>query len=460
MKIKIQLVIDGENQSVTEDVFCLERQELSAETLGMTLEESKAINSEIQKKMVDHQIKDFLTHNRFCPCCGKVCSLKGYHTLDYRTLFGKLCLRSPRLLACACQPSAQSSFSPLTSILAEHISPELSYLESKWASLMSYGMTVKLLEDVLPLKAHPASVIHTVQKVSERLEVELGEERLIFIEGCQRDWDQLPRPDTPIVVSLDGGYIHAREGTNRKAGWFEAIVGKSLQEGHESRRFGYVTYDTKPTRRLYEMLNNQGLQMNQELTFLTDGGDNVRSLPLYLSPRSEHFLDWFHITMKITVIKQMSKNTLGKKYEDFEKKFERIKWFIWHGNVFQALQLLDSCVFDLESEDEEKEQKNDKLYKQVEEFYQYIQVNSTFIPNYADRYNHGETISSSIAESTVNELISKRMAKKQQMRWTKKGAHLLLQVRIKTIDHALRPSFEKWYPNMRRKQAKLLPLAA
>ena len=120
------------------------------------------------------------------------------------------------------------------------------------------------------------------------------------------------------------------------------------------------------------MLNNQGLQMNQELTFLTDGGDNVRNLPLYLSPRSEHFLDWFHITMKITVIKQMSKNTLGKKYEDFEKKLERIKWFIWHGNVFQALQLLDSCVFDLESEDEEKEQKNDKLYKQVEEFYQYI----------------------------------------------------------------------------------------
>ncbi|MEI6188310.1 MAG: ISKra4 family transposase, partial [Alphaproteobacteria bacterium] len=93
-------------------------------------------------------------------------------------------------------------------------------------------------------------------------------------------------------------------------------------------------------------------------------------------------------------------------------------------------------------------------------FYQYIQVNSTFIPNYADRYNHGKTISSSIAESAVNELISKRMAKKQQMRWIKKRVHLLLQVRIKTLDQALRHSFEKWYPNMRREHANLLPLVA
>ncbi|MEI6628179.1 MAG: ISKra4 family transposase, partial [Alphaproteobacteria bacterium] len=327
MKIKIQLIIDNENQSVTEDILCFERQELSAETLGLTLEEAKTINSEIQKKMVDHQIKDFLAHHRFCQCCGKKLSIQGYHSLIYRTIFGKICLNSPRLLTCKCKPQSRSSFSPLPLVLTKHISPELSYLEAKWASLMSYGMTVKLLEEVLPLKIHSSSIFNNLEKVSTRLETELEEEKPFFITGCQQEWDQLPRPGVPITVSLDGGYIHAREGANRKAGWFEAIVGKSLQEGHESRRFGYVTdYDTKPTRRLHEMLNNQGLQMNQELTFLTDGGDNVRNLPLYLSPRSEHFLDWFHITMKITVIKQMSKNTLGKKYEDFEKKFERIKW--------------------------------------------------------------------------------------------------------------------------------------
>jgi hypothetical protein len=50
-------------------------------------------------------------------------------------------------------------------------------------------------------------------------------------------------------------------------------------------------------------------------------------------------------------------------------------------------------------------------------------------PNYGERYRYGEAIATGFVESTVNQVISKRMVKKQQMRWTKKGAHLLLQVR-------------------------------
>lgn len=343
--------------------------------------------------------------------------IKGYHPLIYRTLFGKICIKSPRLLACKCKDQQQSSFSPLSQVLEEHISPEFSYLESKWASLMSYGMTVKLLEEVLPLETHPSSVCHNIQNVSTRLEKELAEENPVFIKGCQRDWDQLPRPDAPITVSLDGGYVHAREGNNRKAGWFEAIVGKSLQEGHVSKRFGYVTnYETHPERKIHEMLQNQGLQMNQDITFLTDGGDTVRDLPLYLIPRSEHILDWFHVTMRITVIKQMSKGPMGKDYQDFEKKIESLKWFLWHGIVFQAREILESLIFDLEEYSENKEHKKYKLCCTVSEFDKYIESNSHFIPNYGERYRNGELVSSSLAESTVNEVLSRRMAKKQQMR--------------------------------------------
>jgi len=45
----------------------------------------------------------------------------------------------------------------------------------------------------------------------------------------------------------------------------------------------------------------------------------------------------------------------------------------------------------------------------------------------------------------VNQVISKRFVKKQQMRWTKKGAHLLLQVRAQVLNEDLRPTFERWY---------------
>jgi hypothetical protein len=40
------------------------------------------------------------------------------------------------------------------------------------------------------------------------------------------------------------------------------------------------------------------------------------------------------------------------------------------------------------------------------------------------------------------------MVKKQPMCWTKKGAHLLLQVRTHVINKALHKTFERWYGAM------------
>ena len=56
-----------------------------------------------------------------------------------------------------------------------------------------------------------------------------------------------------------------------------------------------------------------------------------------------------------------------------------------------------------------------------------------------------ERISSCLAEPTVNVVISKRFAKRQQMQWTLRGAHPLLQTRTRALDGSLRPLFERWY---------------
>jgi hypothetical protein len=78
-----------------------------------------------------------------------------------------------------------------------------------------------------------------------------------------------------------------------------------------------------------------------------------------------------------------------------------------------------------------------KLVKAVQEFHRYIMANKAFIPNYGDRYRHGETISTAFVESTVNYVVSKRFVKKQQMRWTRHGAHLLLQTRVQVLNDDL-----------------------
>ena len=451
MQIKLQIIISDNNKSIKKDVICIERENLSVETLGLTLNESKLLTSNVQKIMTEYQVLCALPSQRKCPCCGKMRSINGYNVLTYRTLFGKLHLRSPRLHECGCDSKA-GTFSPLAKILNERTSPELKYLQSKWASLMTLGTTEKLLEEVFPIQTHTSSILYNTHQVATRLEKELSDERYMFIDGCPYEWAKLPIPEPALTVGIDGGYVHGREGENRKAGWFEVIVGKSMQEEKPSKRFGFVVdYDEKPKRRLYEVLKSQGLQMNQAITFLSDGGDTVRNLQLYLSPTAEHILDWFHITMRITVMQQMAKGVVIEKDDhlDLNKELDSVKWYLWHGNTFKALRNIDSLIFDLDSRFyDTKDSKGKKLLQTLEEFETYIQNNKNCIPNYGDRYRHNETISTAFVESTVNEVITKRMVKKQQMRWTKKGAHLLLQVRIQALNRELKNCFYKWYPNM------------
>jgi hypothetical protein len=43
--------------------------------------------------------------------------------------------------------------------------------------------------------------------------------------------------------------------------------------------------------------------------------------------------------------------------------------------------------------------------------------------------------------------LHRRMVKRQQMRWTPRGAHLLLQVRTRVLDDELTAAFRRWYPS-------------
>ena len=57
-------------------------------------------------------------------------------------------------------------------------------------------------------------------------------------------------------------------------------------------------------------------------------------------------------------------------------------------------------------------------------------------------------------ESTINQVVSRRFVKKQQMQWTLKGAHLLLQTRTKVLNNELEDVFRCWFPRFRPKAQK------
>lgn len=48
----------------------------------------------------------------------------------------------------------------------------------------------------------------------------------------------------------------------------------------------------------------------------------------------------------------------------------------------------------------------------------------------------------------MNVVVGKRFSKRQQMRWSRRGAHLMLQTRTRVLDHTLRAKFQSWYPGL------------
>src|SRR5260370_36439877 len=195
---------------------------------------------------------------------------------------------------------------------------------------------------------------------------------------------------------------------------------------------------------VFELLKSQGMAANQQVTFLTDGGTDVRELPLYLNPQAEHLIDWFHITMRLTVMNQIARALEDKVGAEASRQLERLTWFLWHGNVFCALQVVGDLEIDLDVDDAGPGRR--KLVKAIARFGRYLEANTEWIPNYRERYRSGEAISNAFVESAVNQVVSKRMVKKQHLRWSQRGAHLLLQIRTRVLNDDLAGDFRSCYP--------------
>jgi hypothetical protein len=452
MKCKIQVTLEDEQGQIqVEDVIRLDKNVSDpGYCAGLSLQESKQLLKILQEKIVLFEAQAYADTHRDCPCCHKKRRTKDCRYIQYKTLFGTVVIPSLRLYNCKCSNNTEKTFNILRDWLPQHVSPELQYIETKWASYMAYEKTAKLLRDVLPISAshNGVTIRNHLYKTAKQQESEL-ENKPICISGCINEWEKLPKPDKPITVGIDGGYV--RSWSDKKAN-FEVIIGKSFSETKAAKRFGFVqTLDDHPQRRLLHTLKNQGMQENQQITFLSDGADNVRDLQYIMHPEAEYVLDWFHVTMRFTVLNQFAQGFIKsdpKEGEEVKKNLESAKWHLWHGNVEETLEHLEDCY--VICEDEEIQHKNKKkLQNHLEEMSTYIENNRGLIPNYGERWRYGETIATSFVESTVNEVVTKRMVKKQQMQWTPKGAHYLLQTRTAVLNGDLAKHFESWYPGIK-----------
>ena len=191
--------------------------------------------------------------------------------------------------------------------------------------------------------------------------------------------------------------------------------------------------------RLDQFLTASGVSQEQRVTIFTDGAGEFENAVNGASRPICPILDWFHIAMKFRAMEQtalkhpdlLAPNGLGLREE-----LASCKWLVWHGKASKAVARLmrmhDAFGFI-------PEERFSTLSWNLRQTFWYLRSNAQYLVNYARRHNKGLPISSSIAESAVNEIVSWRMAKKRQMRWSDEGAHLLAQVRVHELNGELRP---------------------
>jgi len=394
-----------------------------------------------------------------CPSCGRRYAHKDERRLVMRTLYGKMSVANPRWWRCPCsgEGGRRSSFTPLARLLPERSTPELTLIEATFAAHMSYTAAGALLGRLVPLGrvVHGNEARRHVHKIGERLDAELvdNEDCLITIPP----WVSLPVPEMPLVVTIDGGYVHSSEQTSRRDDWFQAVCGTVTRHDGRVRRFGFVpNVDTHPRRRIHETLLAQGMQPNQLVTFVSDGAPDLAGWTDLMNTNADYVLDWFHIAMRFTVLANTMKglrfdpefvdepDDVHGLIDGLHRDVTSAKWYLWHGNYHRAEQL--SCDLSCGLYGCQHSDARTKTEKFLDELRGYLRRNRGVIPSYSERHLAGEPISSATAEATVNQVIAKRMVKKQQMRWTPTGAHHILQIRTHVLDNQLDHDINRWHP--------------
>jgi hypothetical protein len=176
------------------------------------------------------------------------------------------------------------------------------------------------------------------------------------------------------------------------------------------------------------------------VTAFTDGCHGPRSILADAGVTTRPIADWFHIAMRLQHAKLAASGLptdepshTGAK-ATIATEVERLHWRIWNGKAKNAQKTFDRIrkVMHLckgERGHRTRGVASRKLWHALQEIDQYLRSQSARLVNYAVRYRAGMRVGTAVTEGTANFLVNRRMKKSQQMRWSRRGADLVLQVR-------------------------------
>ena len=422
--------------------------------VGLSIEEGKKIMTALQSAVVNHEAETYSLFRRVCPDCQTFRPVKDYTARRIRTVFGTVEVRNPRWVLCrVCHPGIVGAFAPLKEICPDRATVELMELTARLGSMMPYRQAAKVLAEFLPIE--PTETHATVRKrtirIGERLDDQIAQEerRARSHQTEERRQLEMHLPGDrrkEFVISIDTA--HVRSADPNSARNFELVVARCGRGGRgetDGRYFVTGRTDQQAIRdRTLHALRREGYCGFGDVTVISDGAEILKRLPRAMPKPTAHIIDWFHIAMKIQPMQQIANHLTRSNSDRAEelltigREIRAVKWRLWHGRVDRAIRDLERLLMVLKQSQGEREFSIARLHSLGTLLLTYIRSNRGAIINYGMRYRAGLRVATTLAESAVNSLVGKRMVKKQQMRWSLHGAHMLMQVRTAALNGELR----------------------
>jgi hypothetical protein len=252
-----------------------------------------------------------------------------------------------------------------------------------------------------------------------------------------------------ITLSVDSTFIRSCEAGPRH---LEVCLGNvETPDGTRQVFTAVARTDTEIEALIQRGLAAVGHTDETELAAFTDGCSGLRSTLVNAGVTTPPSLDWFHIAMRLHHAEKTA-STLPTDTPERKSarsvivtEIDRLHWRIWNGKAKDARITLERIrqvmsVFRGDG-DRKRDPSSRQLWRALRGIDRYLTSQSAWLVNYAERYRAGLRVGTAITEGTANFLVNRRMSKSQQMRWSRRGADLLLQVRCAALNGTLGSSF-------------------
>jgi hypothetical protein len=435
--------IGAEGEEHSTDVMRIARPDdlTDLATLGLTLAEGKRLLAGVQREVVAAQARLHAARRPACRGCGTTCRIKDYRHHAIATLFGQVAVRLPRFRCAGCGAAEAGVGWP------SHVrsTPELDRLRAQLSALMTYRTAAEVLARVFPVDAgvDPETLRRHTFKTAAALPAQAA--------------TQPPPPGAEaIVVTLDATFIRSCEAGERH---LEVRIGNVETTTGRRQVFGAVARtDTDPAALIRRSLDAVGRTGGTALTAFTDGCPGLRRILLEAGVDGPPTLDWFHLAMRLQHLTQVA-GTLSSDGPEragakvvIVEEVERLRWRLWNGKARDAKVSVDRIRavmhhFRGERGDRGSVAPSRKLWTALRALDGYLVGQSERLVDYGERHRAGLRVGTALTEGTANFMVNRRMNKSQQMRWSRRGADRLLQVRCAVYNGTLGTDFgQRFYP--------------